>query len=113
MMRDEVITRRNMLGQFATGLRGISLAAMLARESPAGSVPGEAADPPPHHPPKAKRAIQIFLQGGLSQLESFDYKPLLEKLHGKSVPGDEKPQRFMGDVWLIHPPPAAFQQRSY
>ena len=65
--------------------------------TPAGKLP----DSPR---PKAKRAIQIFLQGGLSQLESFDYKPQLEKLHGKSVPGDERPQGFMGKVGLLHRP---------
>jgi hypothetical protein len=90
----------------------MALAAMLARESKAGPARGEAADPPPHHPPKARRAIQIFLQGGLSQVDSFDYKPQLEKLHGQSVPGDQKPQAFMGKVGLLHRPHFAFRQRG-
>jgi hypothetical protein len=90
----------------------MALAAMLARESAASPVRGEAADPPPHHPPKARRAIQIFLQGGLSQVDSFDYKPELEKLHGQPVPGDQKPQAFMGKVGLLHRPHFAFQQRG-
>jgi hypothetical protein len=104
--------RRDLLAHFATGLGGISLATLLARESLAGKIPGEAADPPPHHPPKAKRAIQIFLQGGLSQVDSFDPKPGLEKLHGKSVPGDEKPQAFMGKVGRLHKGHFAFHQRG-
>src|SRR5712691_7774937 len=86
------MSRRDLLGSFATGLRGMVVAALLVRESSAGATRPEAADPPPHHPPKARRAIQIFLQGGLSHLDSFDYKPQLEKLHGKSVPGDQQPQ---------------------
>ena len=90
----------------------MALAAMLARESAASPVRGEAADPPPHHPPKARRAIQIFLQGGLSQVDSFDYKPELEKLHGLPVPGDQKPQAFMGKVGLLHRPHFPFQQRG-
>ena len=106
------LSRRELLGGFATGLGGVALAGLLARESSAGEARGEAADLPPHHPPKARRAIQIFLQGGLSQLESFDYKPQLEKLHGKSVPGDEKPVGFMGKVGLLHRPHFAFQQRG-
>src|SRR6185369_7342917 len=69
-------------------------------------------DPPPHHPPKAKRAIQIFLQGGLSQVDSFDYKPELEKLHGKSVPGEQKPVAFMGKVGLLHRQHFEFKQRG-
>lgn len=104
--------RREFLRQFSTGLGGIALASLFARESVAEPVRGEAADPPPHHPPKAKRVIQIFLQGGLSQVDSFDYKPELEKLHGKSVPGDQKPQAFMGKVGLLHKPHFPFKQRG-
>src|SRR5262245_35434997 len=106
------MSRRDLLGQFATGLDGAALAALLARDSAATPIAGEAVDPPPHHPPKARRAIQIFLQGGLSQVDSFDYKPGLERLHGMSVPGDEKPQAFMGKVGLLHKPHFAFQQRG-
>lgn len=105
-------SRREWLGQFATGLGGMALAALLAKETAGGSLPSEAADPPPHHPAKARRAIQIFLQGGLSQLESFDYKPKLAELHGKPVPGEEKPQGFMGKVGLLHKPHFAFHRRG-
>src|SRR6478609_451248 len=107
-----VVSRRDLFGRFATGLGGAALATLLARTSAADAVPGEAADRPPHHVPKAKRAIQIFLQGGLSQVDTFDYKPELERLHGKAVPGDEKPQAFMGKVGLLHKPHFAFQQRG-
>src|SRR5947199_10428144 len=87
------ISRRDALGHFATGLGGIAMAALLARDAVASPEPG--AVHAPHHPPRAKRAIQIFLQGGLSQVDSFDYKPALERLHGMSVPGEERPQAFM------------------
>jgi hypothetical protein len=90
----------------------MALATLMANESAANPVRGEAADPPPHHPPKARRAIQIFLQGGLSQIDSFDYKPQLAKLHGQPVPGDQKPQAFMGKVGLLHRPHFAFEQRG-
>src|SRR5262245_3075507 len=92
------ISRRDLLGQFATGLGGMALASLLARD--AAAVPPSGDIGPPHHPAKAKRAIQVFLQGGLSQVDSFDHKPELEKLHGKSVPGPERPQAFMGKVGL-------------
>ncbi len=111
-MSIECLSRRDLLGQFATGLGGMALTALLARDGGAAPVPSAAADPPPHHPAKARRAIQIFLQGGLSQVDSFDYKPELEKLHGKPVPGDEKPQAFMGRVGLLHRPHFRFQQRG-
>jgi hypothetical protein len=105
-------SRRNLLGHFATGLGGIALASLASRQAPAAVVRGEAADLPPHHAPKAKRAIQVFLQGGLSHVDTFDYKPELKKLHGKSVPGDERPQAFMGKVGLLHQAHFAFKQRG-
>src|SRR5438477_7807848 len=110
--RAMTLSRRDWLGQFATGLGGVAFASLLARDAAAQPAPDRLADAPPHHPPKAKRAIQIFLQGGLSQVDSFDYKPELEKLHGMSVPGDEKPQAFMGKVGLLHRPHFAFKQRG-
>jgi len=106
------LSRRDLLGQFATGLGGVALASLLVRDAAAQPGPDRPSDAPPHHPPRAKRAIQIFLQGGLSQVDSFDYKPELEKLHGKSVPGDEKPVAFMGRVGLLHKPHFTFKQRG-
>lgn len=66
----------------------------------------------PHHAPKAKRAIQIFLQGGLSQVDSFDYKPELIKYHGKALPEREKPDVFFGKVGLLHQSHWPFKQRG-
>lgn len=105
-----MLTRRNLLGHFATGLGGIALASLTAREAAANPVRGEAADPAPHHPPKAKRAIQIFLQGGLSQVDSFDFKPALERLHGQSPP--QGAQGFMGRVGRMHRAHFPFRQRG-
>ena len=68
------------------GLGGIALAALLAREnqaiaSPVDSLP----DGKPHFPPKAKSVIWLFMNGGVSHLESFDPKPELDKYAGKSI----------------------------
>jgi uncharacterized protein (DUF1501 family) len=98
-----MITRRDLLGTFSTGLGGMAMAELLRAQSREAS---------PHHRPRARRAIQIFLQGGLSHLDSFDYKPELEKLHGKSVPGAERPMGFMGKVGLLHRPHFAFRPRG-
>src|SRR6187431_3362271 len=97
--REMTLSRRDLLGQFATGLGGVAFASLLARDA-AAQTPARAGDSPPHHPPKAKRAIQIFLQGGLSQVDSFDYKPDLAKYHGKALPEEEKPDVFFGKVGL-------------
>src|SRR5882724_8434406 len=105
---DALCSRRDLLGLFATGLGGMALATLLARD--AAAKPAAAASGLPHHLPKAKRAIQIFLQGGLSQVDSFDYKPALERLQGQSVPGDERPMGFMGRVGRLHKAHFAFKR---
>ncbi|MFO0927482.1 MAG: DUF1501 domain-containing protein [Gemmataceae bacterium] len=40
----------------------------------------------PHHEPKAKRVIYLFMAGGPSQLDLFDYKPLLNQMNGQDLP---------------------------
>ncbi len=109
---DITCSRRDLLGHFATGLGGVALASLLARDASARPARGAAANPVPHHTPRARRAIQIFLQGGLSQVDSFDYKPALERLHGQSVPGDERPMGFMGRVGRLHRAHFAFRRRG-
>jgi len=106
--------RRDFLTRFGTGLGGIALAAILRRERrlSAAEVLPPSAQPLPHHPPKAKRAIQIFLQGGLSQVDSFDYKPELAKDHGKALPDSEKPDVFFGKVGLLHQSHWPFRRRG-
>ena len=67
-------------------------AAKSVREQHADAVERQArellgrCDPPPHHSPKAKRAIHITLCGGLSQVDSFDYKPALAEKRGQDLP---------------------------
>jgi hypothetical protein len=80
---------------------------MLSRETSVGqsqSINGPAA--------KAKRAIQICLVGGLSHLDSWDYKPSLIASHGKSLQASEKPDIFFGKMGLLRKPDWEFQQRG-
>lgn len=69
-----------------------------------------------HHPPKAKRVIQIVLTGGFSQVDSFDYKPELSALHGKTLNEglgrDEKPDTFFGKVGRLRQPDFKFSQHG-
>src|SRR5260370_12099410 len=100
------LNRRDFLSWPAFGLGGAALLSLLTRDGlvRAAPVPGEAADLPPHHPPKAKRAIHIFLCGGLSQVDSFDYKPDLEKLHGNPLTPAELPHISFSHLhFLLHP----------
>src|SRR3954463_16665803 len=78
-----MFTRRNFL---ANSFSGLALAAMLHRDGYAS--PGAAWSPPdgkPHFPPKAKAVIWLFMNGGVSHLETFDPKPELDKYAGKSI----------------------------
>lgn len=71
--------RRNFLGHLGTGLSGVALASLLSRDQTvAAPVLGS-----PHHAPKAKRVIQLFMNGGASQCDLFDHKPELIKQHGQ------------------------------
>jgi len=80
------LSRRHFLNQFGMGLGGLALAQLLggeaARGEPVASGPGSM----PHFPPKAKRVIYLFMAGGPSQLETFDYKPLLNQRQGENLP---------------------------
>jgi hypothetical protein len=63
-----------------------ALGGLLGAASEALAANGPMAVKPSHHRPKAKRVIFIFLSGGLSQIDSFDPKPLLDRLHGQPLP---------------------------
>src|ERR1043165_5781069 len=106
--------RREFLSWVAHGLGGAALASLLAREQrlKAAPVPGEANDPSPHHSPKARRAIHICLCGALSQVDSFDYKPTLDRLHGRSLQSSERPDVFFGQVGLLRRSDWEFRQRG-
>jgi hypothetical protein len=73
------MTRRQMLGRCANGFGAVALAALWAEEGRA------AADRKPvrHHPAAARSVIFLYMDGGVSQVDSFDHKPLLEKHHGR------------------------------
>ncbi|MCE9609586.1 MAG: DUF1501 domain-containing protein [Chthoniobacter sp.] len=103
------LSRRAFLDFSATGLTAAALACLLGRESRAAA---GTALPAAHHAPKAKRAIHIFLVGGLSQVDSFDYKPELEALHGKALPDSSKVSTFSGAVGLLRRSDWSFRQRG-
>ena len=87
------VNRRLFLGRSALGLGGIALSTLLEREAQAAG--GVLAAP--HHAPKAKRIISLFMAGGPSHLETFDYKPKLNEDNGKELPDSvRKGQRLTG-----------------
>src|SRR5690349_8445187 len=77
------LTRREVLWQ-AGGLGGIALGWLMGQEAArAGEPENPYAARAPHFPGKAKHVIQIFLCGGVSHVDTFDYKPELERMNGK------------------------------
>jgi hypothetical protein len=81
------MTRREFFGRFALGLGGAALAGLVQREAAAELVnPFAGALPASHLAPKAKRIIYLFMSGGPSQLDLFDYKPMLNKMNGEDLP---------------------------
>src|ERR1700755_2768372 len=78
-----LLTRRHFFSRSATGLGAVALGTLLRQDLRAEStgLPGL-----PHFPPKAKRVIYLFQHGAPSQLDLFDYKPALAKLHGEELP---------------------------
>ena len=107
-------TRREFLNFSTSSLTGTVLASLLLRDKTAGAaaVPSSAKDAPPHHPAKARRVIHICLCGGVSHLDSFDYKPELARFHGKSLVSDKKPETFFDRIGLIRKNDWQFKQRG-
>lgn len=66
----------------------------------------------PHFAPKAKRIIQIFCPGGVSHLDTFDYKPELEKRSGQPMPDGEKEVSFQGANGNLMKSPWRFVRRG-
>jgi len=75
------ITRREALCRMGNGF------GMLAFASLVGDSLAQAQTLKLDHPAKAKRVIFLFMNGGLSQVDSFDPKPMLDKYHGQPLPG--------------------------
>jgi len=84
-----LVNRRHFFGRMATGIGVAALGSMLnpgllaglAETKRYGNLPGL-----PHFPPKAKRVIYLFMAGGPSQIDLFDHKPTLDKLHNTELP---------------------------
>jgi hypothetical protein len=76
-------SRRQWLSQAGGGLGGIALAQILCENGHAADSPRAELNGGLHHKAKVKRIVQLFMNGGVSQCDTFDYKPELEKRHGQ------------------------------
>src|SRR6266699_3075255 len=85
----QALTRRQFFSRCGMGLGSIALASLLGENLFAADAPklvNPFAPKPPHFPARAKNIIYLFMAGGPSQLELFDYKPKLQELSGQPIP---------------------------
>src|SRR5436305_10989211 len=82
-------------GQFLTG--GVALGAMALSQLATTSSAEQPTASLPHHRPRAKRVIYLFMHGGPSQIDLFDYKPRLKDWRGEELPASVRgEQRLTG-----------------
>jgi hypothetical protein len=85
------MTRRQALKTAGNGFGYVALAALLGREAaangPRRSAPGPLAPRQPHFPARAKRIIFLFMEGAVSQLDTWEHKPQLQRDDGRVGPG--------------------------
>ena len=91
-------SRREFLWQSGGGLGGIALAALLGSESAFGTETPGVLSGKLHHPPRAKRVVQLFMAGGASHLDLFDFKPELIKRHGQPSDFGEHVEAFQNGL---------------
>lgn len=82
-----LLTRRRLLQQAACGFGYLAFAGLAAQAQDSDN---PLAPKPPHHPPRAKRVLFLFMHGGPSHVDTFDYKPKLQQDDGKEPPYDPK-----------------------
>ena len=107
-MNTPLHTRRSALQQMACGFGYLALAGLAAQQQ-ARAIVNPLAPRQPHFPPRAKRIIFLFMAGGVSHVDSFDYKPKLIKDDGRMMDFDDArslartgkgaTQRVMKPMW--------------
>jgi len=115
-------TRREFLWEAGAGFTSLGLLDLLSRDAFFGPkatgaeppAPARASNPlaprPPHFAPKAKSVIFLFMYGGPSQVDTFEHKPKLYELDGKTIPvktfgrgGRKSEGRVVGPKWAFKP----------
>lgn len=107
-------TRREMLRTASAGFGSLALAGLLGEQA-RGATVGQNQSPlavkSPHFPARAKRIIFLFMHGGPSQVDTFDYKPLLKRDHGKPLPF-ARPKVVSSETFNLLQSPWEFKQHG-
>ena len=96
------MNRRTFMGSFA----GMALSHLMLKNNAFANQSSQII----HHPPKAKRVVQLFMAGAASHIDTFDYKPLLNKLNGKPWSPGEKVELFQSSPGACMASPWKFKQ---
>jgi hypothetical protein len=105
-----VFSRRDLLRVSAAGFGGLALFGLLA-DGARGAESGPLAPRPPHFAPRARRVVFLFMHGGPSHIDTFDYKPLLARDHGKPLPF-AKPRVVSAETGNLLKSPWSFRQHG-
>lgn len=105
------LSRREMLGHVACGFGSVALAALMAEDQGRGAAQNSDSTPirSPHFPPKVRNIIFLYMDGGPSQIDTFDPKPRLAQEHGKPFGMKIEPTQF-NDIGRTFKSPWEFRQ---
>ena len=111
---NRTLSRRELLRVSSAGFGALALAGLLGEQMQCGRTTAAGAPSPlavkaPHFAPRAKRVIFLFMHGGPSQVDTFDYKPLLKRDHGKPLPF-QRPKVVSSETFNLLKSPWEFKQ---
>src|SRR4051812_21217055 len=108
-----LLNRRGFFQRMSGGIGGAALAYLLGQDGARGAGPASCEPRKPHFRAKARSVIQLFMNGGPSQMDLFDPKPMLDKQHGKpyfdKIAGEVE---FIKDAGAILRSPFRFKQHG-
>src|SRR5215510_10749130 len=105
-------SRRELLGRLGGGIAGVAFADLLNRNGLLAQSKSPLAPKQPHLPAKAKAVISIFCYGGVSQVDTFDPKPLLLGRKGEQMTGVGEVRPTMGTPGGLMTSPWAFRKQG-
>ena len=117
---DRFVSRRDFLFRAGEGVSGVALAALLQQDGllaaggacDADGVVSPTAPQEPHFKPRAKAVISLFMSGGVSHVDTFDHKPMLEKHHGEPLTGKGRVRVRQGYPGPLMRSPFEFQRHG-
>lgn len=112
MSQPQRLSRRDWLLSAGGGFGALALAPWLASAAPGAEPPRPDLNGGLHHPAKVKRIIQLFMNGGASPMDTFDYKPELVRLHGQMLGPKDKPEGFTAPAGAVMKSPFEFAQHG-